>query len=135
MPITPTPYELRSNKKIRRAVRQEKRDNLFVEVMAKTNSPLQAMLASEPALADRRQYAGVKAQRQMKRPEIREKLDKELQKMSKKAIKRIDKMLESDSEQIASLNAWKVIEHNVGTPVKRNLNVNVKSSIEDALFE
>lgn len=111
------------------------RDDIFAEVYAKTNSPSKAMIASEPGLANNRNYAKVKAQRMLKKPDVKSKIDKKLQKMSKRALENIDEMLTSDNEQIKFNNTWKVIEHNIGTPVKRSINANVKATIEDVLFE
>lgn len=111
-----------------------KHDEIFAEVFALTKSPSKAMLASEPALADRPNYAKVKAQRMMKKPDIKDKIDKKLQQMSKLAIEQLPKLITSDNETIATTNVWKTIEHNIGTPVKRNINMNANLNIEDALF-
>lgn len=112
-----------------------KRDEIFAEVYAATNSPSKAMIASEPALKDKPEYAKVKANRLLKKPDMKAQIDKKLQLMSKKALKRIDEMITSDNETIATANSWKIVEHNIGTPIKRNVNMNVKANIEDALFD
>lgn len=116
-------------------VAREARDELFAEVYVKTDSAVTAIRAAEPDIINKPGYDRLKAHRTLQRPDIKLKIDKKLQKMSTKALKTIDKMITSDNENIATTNAWKVIEHNVGTPVKRNLNMNVKANIEDALFE
>lgn len=107
----------------------------FAEARAAKLSPAKAMIAAQPELIDNKNYANVKARRLMQRPDIKAKIDKKLQQMAPKATKRIEKLIQSDNEQIATANAWKVIEHNIGTPVKRNINVNAKATIEDALFQ
>lgn len=113
----------------------DKQIDTFVEVQAITKSPQKAMLAAQPELITNKNYANVKGHRLANKPDIKAKIDLKLQKMSTKAIKTIDKMLQSDNESIATQNAWKVIEHNIGTPVKRSINVNAKATIEDALFD
>lgn len=107
----------------------------FAEVQAHTKSPMKAMIAAQPELVIDKNYANVKGRRLMVKPDVKARIDKKLQKMSAKATKRIDKLIQSDNEQIATTNAWKVIEHNIGTPVKRNINIGVKANIEDALFD
>lgn len=107
----------------------------FAEARAANLSPAKAMIAAQPELIIDKNYANVKARRLMTKPDVKAKIDAKLQKMSTKATKRIDKLIQSDNEAIATTNAWKVIEHNIGTPVKRNINVGVKATIEDALFD
>lgn len=116
-------------------VGKEQRDDIFVEVYAQTNSPITAIQAAEPHLINKPEYASVKAHRTLQRPDMKAKIDAKLQKMSAKALKTVDKMISSDNEHIATANAWKVIEHNIGTPVKRNINLTAKANIEDALFD
>lgn len=112
-----------------------KQVDTFAEVQAATKSPMKAMIAAQPALVTNKNYANVKGRRLMVRPDVKAKIDQKLQKMSIKATKRIDSLIQSEDEHIATTNAWKVIEHNIGTPVKRNINVNTHATIEDALFE
>lgn len=108
-------------------------EDTFVEVLTRTNSPSKAMLAAQPHLT--KEYAKVKAQRMLKKPDVQAKIQKKLEIMRPKALKTIDKMLTSDNEQIATANAWRVVEHLRGKPVARNLNMSVSATIEDALFE
>lgn len=116
-------------------VGKEQRDEIFAEVYVQTDSPIKAIQAAEPDLINKPAYASVKAHRTLQRPDMKERIDRKLTKMSTKALKTIDKLITSDNEQIATTNAWKVIEHNIGTPVKRSINVNAKANIEDALFQ
>jgi len=111
---------------------QEKKHEIFAEVYAKTNSPSKAMLTIEPGLKPN--YASVKAQRMLKKTDVQGKIQLNLEKMHKTALKTIDKMLVSDNEAIASANSWRVIEHLRGKPIARNLNVNATANIEDVLF-
>lgn len=114
---------------------KEKRAEIFAEVYAKTDSPLQAVLASEPKLAQNKAYASVKANRLLKKTDIQAKIQKNLEKMHPKALKKIDELINSDNEAIASANAWRVVEQLRGKPVARNLNLTAQVNIEDALFE
>lgn len=114
---------------------REKHDDTFVEVLAQTNSPVTAIRAAEPALIDKPAYARLKAHRLKQRPDIKAKIDKKLEQNAKLALKQLPKLITSDNEQIATANVWKTIEHNIGTPVKRNLNVNATTTIEDVLFD
>lgn len=107
--------------------------DVFAEVYAHTKKPITAAIAAEPELITRRNYANVKARRELKKPDIQEKIQKNLEKMSKNAIKRIDEMIHSDNEAIATQNSWKVVEHIRGTPTNKNLNVNAHLTIEDIL--
>lgn len=110
-------------------------DQTFVNVMLATNSPSQAMIAAEPALANNKDYAKVKAQRMLKKTDVQEKIQKSLENMRNPALKNIKETLTSDNEQLANNNAWRVIEHLRGTPVKRSITMNTKANIEDALFD
>lgn len=112
----------------------EAEKDTFAEVMAHTGSAQKAMIAAQPDLITRKNYANVKGHRLIKRPDIQEKMQKSLEKMSKPAMKRIQEMIQSEDESIASQNAWKVVEHIRGKPIAKNLNMNAKVNIEDALF-
>jgi hypothetical protein len=105
----------------------------FVEAYALTRKPIISMIAAQPKLATDRNYANVKARRQLAKPDIQDKIQKKLELMSKKATKRIDKLIQSDNEQIATTNAWKVIEHVRGTPINRSITGNFKLDSEDIL--
>lgn len=113
----------------------EKQLDTFAEVQAHTKSPMKAMIAAQPELITKKNYANVKGRRLVTKPDVKARIDKKLQKMSSKATKRVEKLIQSENESIATQNAWKVIEHNIGTPVKRNINVNAQATLEDALFD
>lgn len=108
--------------------------NTFAEARAAKLSPARAMIAAQPELVLNKNYANVKARRLMNKPDVKAKIDQKLQKLSKDATKRVEELIQSENENIATTNAWKVIEHNIGTPVKRSINANVQATIEDALF-
>jgi len=93
------------------------------------------MLAAQPTLVTNKNYANVKAHRLLKRSDIQDKIQKNLEKMSKSAIKRIETLIQSEDEAIATTNAWKTIEHVRGKAVTRSINLHDSASIEDALFE
>lgn len=116
-------------------VEQEKRDEIFAEVYAKTNSPSKAMIAAEPALKDNPHYAAVKANRTLKKSDIQHKIQQKLEKQAKTAMKNVDDLLISDDETIKAQTTWRVIEQLRGKPVARNLNMNAQVTIEDALFD
>lgn len=113
----------------------DKQLDKFADVQAHTKSPMKAMIAAQPELITNPNYANVKGRRLITKPDVKARIDKKLQKMSSKATKRIEKLIQSENENIATTNAWKVIEHNIGTPVKRNINLNATTTLEDALFE
>jgi len=121
--------------RISKSVVRERHDQVFADVMAATNSPSKAMIAAEPALAENKPYAKVKAQRMLKRTDVQEKIQNSLENMRPAALKNIKRTLTSDNAQLANNNAWKIVEHLRGTPVKRSISMNSKASIEDALFE
>lgn len=121
--------------KLAKTVIRENHDQVFADTMAATNSPTQAMIAAEPALINNKDYAKVKAQRMLKRTDVQEKIQKSFESMRPSALKNIKKTLTSDNEQLANQNAWKVVEHLRGTPVKRNINLTGRATIEDALFD
>jgi hypothetical protein len=50
-------------------------------------------------------------------------------------MKRIQELIQSDDEAIATTNSWRVVEQLRGKPIARNLNMTAKVSIEDALFD
>jgi hypothetical protein len=108
---------------------------VFAEVYAYTKSPGKAMLAAQPDLVTNKNYANVKAHRMLAKKDVQAKIQENLEKMSKKAIKRIDSLIQSDDESIATTNSWRTIEHLRGKPVARNLNVNATTTIEDALTD
>lgn len=107
----------------------------FTDARVAKMSPAKAMIAAQPELALNKNYANVKGRRLLSKPDIKTKIDIKLQKLAKSATKRVEEMIQSDNEQIATTNAWKVIEHNIGTPVKRNINLTAKANLEDVLFD
>lgn len=121
--------------KLSNSARKLLHDETFVNVLQQTNSPQAAMIAAEPGLANNKDYAKVKAQRMLKRTDVQEKIQKQLENMRAASLKNIKNTLTSDNEQLANSNAWKVIEHLRGTPVKRNINLTAKASLEDVLFD
>lgn len=112
----------------------DKQIDTFAEVQAHTKSPMKAMIAAQPELVTNKNYANVKGHRLMQKPDVQEKVRLKIEKMGAKATKRIDKLIQSENEAIATQNAWKVIEHTIGTPLKRNINLNATANIEDVLF-
>jgi hypothetical protein len=118
---------------IKHKLTQEARDEIFAEVYAATNSPKQAMIAAEPALADRPAYASTKAARKLKQHDIQDKITKKLEKMSKKALKSIDTLISSDNEEISFKSSKFVIEHVRGKPIARHIGLNATASLEDVL--
>lgn len=121
--------------RLSKTVVKDAHDQRFVDVMLATNSPQAAMIAAEPALANNKAYAKVKAQRMLKKSDVQEKIQKNLESMRLAAQKNIRKTLTSDNEQLANNNAWRVIEHLRGTPVKRSITTHNKANVEDALFD
>jgi hypothetical protein len=108
---------------------------VFAEVYAATKSPGKAMIAAQPDLITKKNYANVKAHRMLAKSDVQTKIQQNLEKMSKKAIKRIDELIQSEDEAIATTNSWKTIEHIRGKPIAKNLNMNANVSIEDALLD
>ena len=107
----------------------------FAEVYAHTKSAQKAMIAAEPNLITKKNYANVKGHRMLAKADIQTKIQKNLEKMSKPATKRIAELIQSDDESIATANSWKVIEHIRGKPLARNVNLNATLTIEDALLD
>lgn len=114
---------------------KERHADLFAEVVTRTGSPKAAIIAIEPELANKPAYAANKGLRMMRRSDVQEKIQKKLEIMQPKALKRIKELVMSDDEAIATANSWKVVEHLRGKPVGRNLNINASASIEDALSD
>ena len=112
----------------------EHKDEVFAEVMARTNKPVEAIKASYPEDYERNPaYARTKADRMLQRPQIQEKITQKLNKMTPKALKTINKLITSDDESIATQNSWRVIEHIRGRPTQTSKNLNVSVNLEDAL--
>jgi len=107
----------------------------FAIIAAQTGSPKAAMIAIEPELKDKPGYAATKANRLMKRTDVQEKVQKKLESMQPMALKRVKNLIMSEDENVATKDAHFVIEHVRGKPVARNLNMNAKVNIEDALFD
>lgn len=107
----------------------------FAEVYAHTKSAQKAMIAAQPELVTNKNYANVKGHRMIKKPDIQQKIQKNLEKMSKPAMAKVQELIQSDDEAIASQNAWKVIEHIRGKPLARQVNLNASVTIEDALAD
>lgn len=114
---------------------KENRDNTFAEIVSRTGSPKKAMIAIEPELVNKPAYAANKGYRMMQRSDVQEKIQKKLENMQPKAMKRIKELVMSEDESIATQNSWRVVEHIRGKPVAKNLNVNATTTIEDVLFD
>lgn len=108
---------------------------VFTDVYAATHKPIDAMVAAQPNLAADRNYANVKARRLLKKSDINTKIQQKMEKMASKATKKIDELIQSENEQIATTNAWKVIEQVQGKAVTKSINLNATATIEDVLFD
>lgn len=107
----------------------------FTDARAANYSPAKAMIVAQPELALNKNYANVKGRRLLKKTDVQEKIQKKMERMSNKAIKRIDTLIQSDDESIATTNSWRVVEQVRGKAVTRSINLNATATIEDALFD
>lgn len=100
----------------------------FSEVYAQTNNGAKAVTVAFPELKDSSvQYKSLKAQRLMKNDEVVNHIEyqkNKLERLATKAVKKVEQLIDSDNEQIATTNVWKTIEQVQGKAVQKSTSVN-----------
>jgi phage terminase small subunit len=82
------------------------------------------------------QTARVKATRLLANDNVLNEIEyqkNKLEKLASKAVDRLDNLIQSDNETIATTNIWNTIHQVQGKPLAKNLNMNVSVSVEDML--
>jgi phage terminase small subunit len=82
------------------------------------------------------QTARVKATRLLANDNVLNEIEDQknkLEKLASKAVDRLDNLIQSDNETIATTNIWNTIHQVQGKPLAKNLNMNVSVSVEDML--
>jgi len=98
----------------------------FVDVYAKTNNGTKAALEAFPHLT--KGSAGVKANRMLNNDKIVNHIEyqrNKLEQLATKAVQRVESLIQSDNEMVASTNVWKTIEQVQGKAMQKSTNVNV----------
>lgn len=100
----------------------------FSEVYAQTNNGAKAVTVAFPELKDSSvQYKSLKAQRLMKNDAVVNHIEyqkNKLEKLATKAVKKVEQLIDSDNEQIATANVWKTIEQVQGKATIKSTSVN-----------
>jgi phage terminase small subunit len=110
----------------------------FAEVYAKTDNATKAVQTAFKENNYSPEVARVKGSRLLTNDNVSNEIEAQKLKMEKianKAVERIAQLTESDNEQIATTNAWKVYEQVHGKALSRNVSLTATTSIEDALAE
>lgn len=106
----------------------------FAHEYAKTDNGRKSALRVWPEITP--ESAAVKATRLLKNANVSQEIEAQKAKMeflASKAVIKIDQLLESDNENIASQNAWKVYEQVHGKALQKNVSISAHISLEDAL--
>ena len=101
---------------------------VFSEVYAKTDNGAKAVRAAYPELANSSvQSVSTKAGRLLKNAEVVNHIEyqrNKLEQLATRAVNKVEDLIESDNEQIATTNTWKVIEQVHGKAMQKSSNVN-----------
>lgn len=105
---------------------------------ASTNNGIESIRRAYPDVASKSSdaYLAVKANRLLKKDNVITEVEYQknrLNMLASKAIDKVDKLLDSDNEAIASNNAWRVIEQSLGKAITRVESTNLNVTLEDAL--
>lgn len=108
----------------------------FAQVYAETDNATAAVRAAYPGLANPGTLA-VKGHRLLRNDNVRAEIElqkKKLDQLAGKAIARVETLLDSKSEKIATTNAWNVIQQTHGRPTQKvesqSVNLNVDTVLE-----
>lgn len=110
----------------------------FAIEYAKTDNGAEAVRRAFPELAKTSsvQYLSTKASDLLKNPEIASQVEYQKQKLellATKAVDRVEQLIQSDNEMVATTNSWKAIEQVQGKATQRNINLNASITLEDML--
>lgn len=126
-----------SGAKLRKTATLTPAKKKFVEEYAKLDNGAEAVRRAYPELKDSSpQYLSTKAARLMKNDEIINHLEHQKQKLEKlatKAVEKVEQLIESENEQIATTNAWKTIEQVQGKAMTKNLSITATDTLEEVL--
>jgi phage terminase small subunit len=104
----------------------------FAQEFARTDNATQALLTAYGDKPITYGSAGVAANRLLKNDNVSREIEYQkgkLEQLASRAVDRVEKLIESDNEQVATANAWKTIEQVQGKAVQQikteNTSVNV----------
>ena len=106
----------------------------FATVYATTENGTQSALVAYPHLTTK--SAADKASKLLKNEEIINHIEyqkEKLEKLATKAVKRVETLIQSKNEMVATTNAWKTIEQVQGRATQKTLSINAHASLEDAI--
>ena len=98
----------------------------FSEVYAKTDNATEAVRQAFPEVSSN-EVARVKAHRLLTNDNVSAEVEyqkNKLEILASKAVNRVEQLIESDNEAIATTNAWKTIEQVQGKAMQKSSNVN-----------
>lgn len=108
----------------------------FTVEYAKTNNGTQSVLKAFSGNNYTIKSAGVKATRLLNNDSIVNHIEyqkNKLEQLATKAVNRVEQLIDSDNEQVASMNSWKSIEQVQGKAIQRNTNLNIEANVSDII--
>lgn len=108
----------------------------FAIEYAKTDNGTQSVIKAFSGNTYSPEVAKVKATRLLTNDNVLNEIEyqkNKLEKLASKAVNRLDSLIQSDNETIATTNIWNTIHQVQGKPLAKNLNMNVSVSVEDML--
>ena len=99
----------------------------FVEVYARTDNGVKAVTEAFPGRNLTYGSKATTANRLLKNVEVVNHIEyqkNKLERLATKAVKKVEQLIDSDNEQIATTNVWKTIEQVQGKAVQKSTSVN-----------
>lgn len=98
---------------------------IFTEEYARTDNGTQAAMKAFPNI--KKTTAAVKASELLRNPNVVNHIEyqkNKLEKLASKAVNRVEELIQSDNEMVATTNIWKTIEQVQGKAVQKSTNIN-----------
>lgn len=108
----------------------------FTIQYAKTNNGTQSVLKAYNGNHYTIKSAGVKATRLLNNDSIVNHIEyqkEKLEQLATKAVNRVEQLIDSDNEQVSTMNSWNSIHMVQGKPITKNINANLEVSIDDVI--
>lgn len=108
----------------------------FAIEYAKTDNGTQSVLKAFSGNNYSPEVAAVKANQLLRNPNVMNHIEyqkNKLEQLASKAVTRLDDLIQSDNEQVATTNIWNTIHQVQGKPLTKSINLTATTSVEDML--
>ena len=108
----------------------------FAQEYAKTDNASEAVRRAYPSLKDKKKYVTVKATRLLANDSVNNEIERQkqmLEKLATQAVTRVQELIHSDNEQVATTNSWNTIRQVQGNPTSKteSTTLNIEAILDN----